>query len=202
MRIFVLCTGRCGSTTFAEACCHMTNYTAAHESNWGLVGLERLSYPKNHIEVDNRLTWMLGALELRYGHRAFYVHLMRDREATAESFYRRWRNQWSIIRAYADSMLLIHERSLEICRDYVDCVNANIRMFLKDKPLQMDFHLESRLEHFPEFWQRIGAEGDFDAAMNTFMQVHNPSATRTDNRGKLVGRRALKRLLRMARPEE
>ena len=30
--VFVLCTGRCGSTTFTQACQHIQNYTASHES--------------------------------------------------------------------------------------------------------------------------------------------------------------------------
>ena len=56
MNVFVLCTGRCGSTTFACACRHIENYTAAHESRSHLAGPERFAYPEDHIEVDNRLS--------------------------------------------------------------------------------------------------------------------------------------------------
>ncbi len=56
MDVFVLCTGRCGSTTFIKACAHITNYTAAHESRTGLLGSDRLDYPGKHIEADNRLS--------------------------------------------------------------------------------------------------------------------------------------------------
>lgn len=62
--VFVLCTGRCGSTTlFAQACQHIENYTASHESKIFLLGDKRLEYSQNHIEVDNRLSWFLGSLE-------------------------------------------------------------------------------------------------------------------------------------------
>ncbi|MEJ1383421.1 MAG: hypothetical protein RPV21_03475, partial [Candidatus Sedimenticola sp. (ex Thyasira tokunagai)] len=67
MNIFILNTGRCGSTTFIEACRHITNYSAAHESRIQLIGDRRLAYPQNHIEADNRLSWLLGRLEHTYG---------------------------------------------------------------------------------------------------------------------------------------
>ena len=57
MNIFVLCTGRCGSMTFTKACGHIDNFSSAHESRCGRLGNERLAYPENHIEVDNRLSW-------------------------------------------------------------------------------------------------------------------------------------------------
>lgn len=45
MNVFVLCTGRCGSVTFVEACKHVTNYTSAHESRAGIAGPGRVQYP-------------------------------------------------------------------------------------------------------------------------------------------------------------
>jgi hypothetical protein len=89
MRVFAVGTGRCGSTTFAEACSHITNFTSAHESGKGkLAG--RLEYPDRHIEVDNRLSWFLASLHERYGNDVFYVHLTRDPSATTRSFVARW----------------------------------------------------------------------------------------------------------------
>ena len=81
--VFVLCTGRCGSTTFDRACRHMTNWTAGHETRSHLTGPDRFAYPPRHIEADNRLSWMLGRLEQAYGADAAYVHLTRDAEAVA-----------------------------------------------------------------------------------------------------------------------
>jgi hypothetical protein len=37
----------------------------------------------------------------------------------------------------------------------------------------MDFRLEEGRERFPEFWRRIGAEGDLDAALAEFDVRHN-----------------------------
>src|SRR5262245_39334592 len=102
MNVFILNTGRCGSTTIIKACSYITNYTAAHESRTGLVGPDRLDYPPNHIEADNRLSWFLGRLERTYGNDAFYVHLKRQDAATARSFAQRY--QYGIIKAYRDAI--------------------------------------------------------------------------------------------------
>ncbi len=88
--VFILCTGRCGSSTFIRACKHITNYTASHESRISKGGYNRLQYPAHHIEADNRLSWFLGRLENKYGDDAFYVHLKRNIKDTAASLLRRY----------------------------------------------------------------------------------------------------------------
>ncbi|KRP04302.1 MAG: hypothetical protein ABR94_05680, partial [Sphingobacteriales bacterium BACL12 MAG-120802-bin5] len=134
--------------TFAKACEAITNYTSAHESRIKLLGEERVAYPLQHIEIDNRLIWFAGALDKKYGTNAFYVHLQRDANAVAHSFNKRWNNNFSIIKAYAETMLfqrleeLMPQDRLAICRDYVDTVNANITSFLSNKPQKMTIHLE------------------------------------------------------------
>ncbi|HYP52343.1 MAG TPA: hypothetical protein VEQ42_02320 [Pyrinomonadaceae bacterium] len=176
MNVFILCTGRCGSTTFFEACRHATNYTAAHESRSGLVGASRLSYPPNHIEVDNRLSWFLGRLEKAYGDEAFYVHLRRDDLATARSFVRRYDR--GIIKAYREGILLgIPEDAepLGVCLDYCETVNANVELFLKDKTKKARVSLENAKEDFKNFWGLIGAEGDLRAALSEWDVAHNAS---------------------------
>ena len=53
-------------------------YSVGHEQNVCLTGEDRFSYPDNHIEVDNRLSWLLGRLDSRHDSSTFYVHLTRD----------------------------------------------------------------------------------------------------------------------------
>lgn len=139
MNVFVLCTGRCGSMTFARACGHIRNFSAAP------------------------------------GKDAFYVHLMRDKLATAESYNRRWGGQIGIMGAYSHAILMREEETLYESLDYFDTVQANIRLFLKDKPYQMTFHLENAAHDFPEFWTRIGAKGDLGAALGEWGIRHNAS---------------------------
>ncbi len=174
----------------------MTNYTAAHESRASLLGEARLDYPPNHIEVDNRLSWLLGRLDEEYGDQAFYVHLIRDQRSTAKSFNRRWNVDYSIMRAYSYDILKSRRRGIEVALDLWETVNANIRLFLRDKSRTMMFRLEYAPDDFIDFWRRVGARGDLDAALAEWAVRHNQSET--EGRAALVCRKA-KRLVKKLR---
>lgn len=177
MNVFVLNAGRCGSTTWIEACRHIRNYSAAHESRAHLTGEARLDYPAQHIEADNRLSWFLGRLDARFGTDTFYLHLRRQSQPSIASFARR--NDFGIMHAYRDGILLGADPTLpaeQVAADYLETVEYNIRLFLRDKPLQMDASLETAREDFALFWARIGAEGDLHAALAEFATCHNRSS--------------------------
>jgi hypothetical protein len=53
----------------------------------------------------------------------------------------------------------------DIARDYLQTVNTNIRLFLKDKSRKINVGLETVKTDFVEFWERINAQGDLDAAL-------------------------------------
>ena len=177
MNIFILNTGRCGSTTFINACRHITNYTALHESRATLIGGERLNYPDHHIEADNRLSWFLGRLDRKYGNNAFYIHLSRDLSSTADSFARR--ETFGIMKAYREGILLEGEEiqtATDVALDYIDTVESNIEHFLKDKELKMKFNLESAKDDFKLFWKKVRAEGDLNRALSEWDVRYNASA--------------------------
>lgn len=193
MNVFVLCTGRCGSMTFARACQKMTNFTAAHESRRkyrretrGADSRRLAAYPDNHIEIDNRLSWLLGTLEREYGDEAFYVHLIRDRDEVARSLVARWDNRTTnIISAYAWGVLghsfdqvrkMPDVQRLEIARDFWNTVNDNIRLFLNGKRHQMTMSLQDIEGPFAEFWGRIGAEGDLAGVLGEWATPYNATA--------------------------
>lgn len=176
MNVFILNAGRCGSTTWIEACRHIRNYSAAHESRAHLTGEARLNYPPQHIEADNRLSWFLGRLQQRYGDDAFYVHLQRDRESSIASFARR--DDFGIMRAYRDGILLGADSTLtaeQIADDYLDTVEHNLLAFLRGKPHRMSARLETIVDDFQLFWRAIGAEGDLAAALAELATRHNRS---------------------------
>ena len=178
MNIFVLNSGRCGSTAFIRACQHITNYSAAHESRVNLIGEQRLAYPENHIEADNRLCWFLGRLDQKYGDRGFYVHLTRDLDKTADSFVKREHLDNGIMKAYKEGVLLggkEDQSTHDIALDYLDTVDNNITHFLKDKTNKMDFSLESAKADFNIFWKKTGAEGDLENALKEWDVIHNAS---------------------------
>ncbi len=176
MNIFILNSGRCGSSSFIKVCQHISNYSAAHESRSHLTGSARIIYPDNHIEADNRLSWLLGRLDQQYGDAAFYVHLIRDSSATASSFEKR--SQFGIMRAYREGILLNAAKKItdrEIALDYLDTVDANIQCFLKDKSRKLTMRLENIQDDFREFWQQIGAQGNLTEALNGWQIHHNAS---------------------------
>ena len=177
MNVFVLNTGRCGSLTFANACEPISNYSAAHESRSKFMGKKHFAYPDRHIEVDNRLSWFLGSLEKWFNDRAVYVHLTRDPDAVARSYCRRLDKPESIIHAYRHVILPgdkgTNPDPIDFCRDYVRTVNVNIAAFLANKSKTVHVPIENPQEGFAQFWDMIGAKGDFDEAMSILTQVHH-----------------------------
>jgi len=179
MNVFILNAGRCGSTTFIKACQHITNYTALHESRSGLSGDQRLAYPPRHIEADNRLSWLLGRLDRQFGNHAFYVRLSRNRRSSVESFVQR--SEYGIMKAYRDGILLggKGQTTAELAADYLDTVESNISLFLKDKTNKMEFRMESAMHDFPRFWSAIDAEGDLEKAIAEWQIRYNASNKNT-----------------------
>jgi hypothetical protein len=174
VNVFILSAGRSGSQTFARACAHIANYTSAHESRSGLLGAAHFDYPDGHIESDNRLSWLLGRLDRRFGDRAFYVHLTRETGPVAASWAKRAHT--GMMNAYRYAILWHCPKdatALQVALDYCGTVEENIRLFLRDKKNWMPFRLEEARERFPEFWRRIGANGDLDAALAEFDVRHN-----------------------------
>ncbi|WP_445358109.1 glycosyltransferase [Microbulbifer sp. ANSA005] len=161
--------------SFAKACEHMINYTSGHESQSGLLASQRGRFPEFHIEVDNRLSWMLGLLEKQYGNDAYYVHLTRDRVQTAHSYNKRWDFEQSIMRAYSHGILMRDSGGLDECLDYWETVNSNIGAFLQNKSNKIQINLDNIEVEFPRFWSDIGAEGDLEAALTELTAIHNPS---------------------------
>jgi len=176
MNIFILNTGRCGSTTFIKACSHISNYTAGHETQTNRLNLQRILYPNNHIEADNRLSWFLGRLDEQYGDDAFYVHLKRDPDDTINSFIKRM--DYGIMRAYKEGILMddtpLSDRK-SYASDYLHTVTSNIELFLKDKTHKMNFQLEDHQQDFSIFFHAINAEGNLALALEEWQTAHNAS---------------------------
>ena len=187
MRVFILSTGRCGSTSFAKACSHISNYTSAHESLSNRFGPERFNYPDQHIEIDNRLSWHLGQLDSNFGDNAIYILLKRDREKVALSYLDRFLIKGSIMDAFCEGIRMTpptqlnKQEKLQSCYDYIDTVNSNIRSFLSNKTRCMTINIEHIHEEFPDFWNYINADGNLEDALNEFDLRHNVRSKRNWN---------------------
>ena len=207
MNVFVLCTGRCGSTTFTKACTAITNFSVGHERNRMLVGEARWQYPEHHIEIDNRLSWMLGALEKQYGDDAVYIHLIRSKNPTVSSFNRRWNHPGSLMRHFVSGILditkkLDAEQKRQCSEMMYDVINDNIRTFLIHKSQKLTIEMETWHDSFPKFWQLIAAEGDLDTALQLLQQKTNTSQEYLNHRQQQVwynrwGRRVSRGFLRL-----
>lgn len=179
--VFVLSPGRSGSKTIIEATSHLTNYSTAHESLANRFGDERFNYPEFHIEADNRLCWFFGQMSQRFsGDDVLYIHLKRNQIDTVDSFLNRLRNsnyRASIMNAFAHGILMkpgdwTPEEEVEVAKFYVETIHANITNFIKNRN-HLVVHLQDRGESFDHFLDEIEAEGDLDAARETWQQVHN-----------------------------
>lgn len=178
MNVFVLCTGRCASTTFARACGHMTNFTAAHESRVGSIGEQRLDFPDHHIEVDHRLAFQLGRVDEKFGDAAYYVHLTRDPAATAASWAERF-TLGTMMSSYRRGMIgdeTVPRRASAV--EMVETAAANIRHFLRDKPHVAQVRVEHAEPDFRAFWHWIGAVGALDQALAEWRVRHNEGTWR------------------------
>ena len=63
----------------------------------------------------------------------------------------------------------------DIALDYIETVNANIELFLKDKTNQLEISIETAGSGFTEFWGKIGAEGKLGEALKEWDTNYNAS---------------------------
>jgi hypothetical protein len=144
------------------------------------LGDKRFDYPAHHIEADNRLIWFTGELAQRFSQDVLYINLIRDFDATVDSFHHRLQNssyRASIMNAFAHGILMKPgdwraEQERDLAAFYVETVQSNIEFFLKDR-LHHTVHLEDGGESFNEFLQMIRAEGDMEKVRATWLEVHN-----------------------------
>lgn len=176
MNVFVLSAGRCGSSTFAEACKHITNYTSGHETRADKIN-DRLKYPSNHIEVDNQLSFMLGRLDEQYGNEGAYVHLKRDLCDTAKSWVKKenMHARKGRIWFYKRQVILGKGKydQMEVAKHYCKTVDKNIEKFLKDKNKKMTIEIENAGNKADELFKMIKAKGDIDGFEDEFKKKHN-----------------------------
>lgn len=179
--VFILCTGRSGSVSVAKACQHITNFTSGHETKAKLLGEDRFAFPNNHIEVDNRLIWDLGRLEKHYGDNAYFIYLKRESKKISKSFIKRTYYPNSIFKAYCDGVKKTPTEKTnakelkELSEDFVDNMTHSIEAFIKRQPRKLTIDIDHISTDFKRLWDFIGAEGDYQAAINTFNKKHNHS---------------------------
>ena len=178
--VFVLCTEGCDSLIFSKACAHFTNYTSGHETRCAELGAQRLAYPIGHIEADNRLAWFLGRLDNAFGDRAFFVHLVRDKQRVAETYDGCWDHRYSLMSAFNFNILMRREADSAAVLDMVETISANIENFLASKSNKIQIDIDRATDNFMDFATAIDADGDLNAALAEFELPHNAIETRSE----------------------
>lgn len=174
MRVFVVGTGRCGTMSFAKACGHFTNFTAAHETQTA-----DLSFPDQHIESSAPLQVCLFELVDKYPD-AFFVHLWRMPDTCVPSLARCMKGD--IMRAFSHTYhQVLGDDLLIVAARYYRFANESINLFLKhnvSSDRQMKINMESAWDRWPVFIQKIGAEGDLAASRNSWKTKFNTAEER------------------------
>lgn len=172
MRVFVVGTGRCGTSTFYQACRHIENYTAGHETaarTWTIY-----PYPDKHIEVAGHLSMLMGRVIYAYPG-SFWVHLIRRKEACVRSLASQ---SQAPLDSFARHWFQVFQLDpLKAAIGFYDCVNANIRTMLNGVE-HMTIQTEWAKDKWSEFWERIGAEGDYDASVAEWDRKYNAEGNR------------------------
>ncbi len=181
MKVFVVGTGRCGTTTFVYACKHITNYKCVHEqpvtSSGGSIKFP-METERNVIYVDPRLSFAMPLIP----NDAFIVHLRRKREEVINSWIKRGKN-WGP-RAWLFTAFHWPAPSFsECCALCYDVMVRNIEAELAlrescGQRISMTLHLESIKTRWMDFWRTIKAEGDYKESLAEWDRKHNATPTR------------------------
>ncbi len=169
MRVFVVGTGRCGSSTFYQACKTITNYTCGHETFAGQV--HNFEYPDNHIEVAVQNVQALALLQNKYPNSTF-VYLIRRSEECIQSLVRQCPEY---LKAWAYQVFLTHEVTEEVATQYYLCINQQIVKACQNC-------VPVRIEDFEWFWplftRTIEAVCNNEEAQKILKRRYNPGSNR------------------------
>lgn len=185
MNVFLVSPGRTATTTLSEALKKIEGYTSLHESRIQFLGKDRVSYPENHFECDNRLIWFLPRLTKEYGKRSMLVNVLRDRESIAKSYNRRW-DGIKIMKAYSQGILMrpLNNNNFDVCMDYVNNVYEHIEYFSKDWAYYVEVDLANPDIGMEEIFKILDVSGE---GVCDYLKGNSLNQNRTDLKVKLKG---------------
>lgn len=165
MNVFVVGTGRCGTTTFSKACSHATNMTSCHE---GAAGTPySLIYSSDHIEIDPPLSFWVPELRRIYPGCKF-VHLVREPRGCVASMVR---NDPEICKWFG--RMVYHSEETTELQGAIALYRVVNDLIYGDDVLRVK--LETIREQWQEVWDWMGCEGDFNASLQEWEIRHNAS---------------------------
>ena len=180
MNVFFISPGRTGTTTISVAFSCIDGFTSLHESRVKLLGDERINYPTNHFECDNRLVWFLPRLSKRYAQSGILVIVNREKLKIARSYDKRW-GGLGIMRAYSQGILMRHlkENNLDVCKDYVDNVYEQLDFAQKEWGKVIYLDLDSPRKGVVDLLVEINKEEYTDEIMKSFDTIKSNQNNKT-----------------------
>lgn len=173
VNVFLLSPGRTATTTLSIALNEVADYTSSHESRVNELGSERISYPENHIECDNRLTWFLPRLTPKYKDKGILVVIKRDVKSIAKSYNQRWQRIY-MMKAYSQGILLrdLKDNNLDVCEDYVNNVYEQISYHSIAWKNVIEIDLKDPSKGIYELLQKMNRLEYFDNVMRKLNETH------------------------------
>jgi len=180
MNVFFISPGRTGTTTISIAFSCVDGFTSLHESRVNFLGDERVDYPSNHFECDNRLVWFLPRLTKKYSQTSILVIVNREKLKIASSYNQRW-GGIGIMRAYSQGILMRHlkDNNLDVCMDYVDNVYEQLEFVKGSWAKVISLDLDNPKEGVVEILNEIGKEQYVSEILKSFNTVKSNKNNKT-----------------------
>lgn len=159
MNIFIISPGRTATTHLASVFDGVSGFTSLHESRVEHLDLkERLSFPINHIEADNRLIWFLQFLEDIYAETSCLVIVKRDTKKIVDSYSKRW-FKTNILRAWTQGihMLDIDVHSTQAVESYVDFCYKSLSLSIPKWKYIIEIDISYPVQGIEKLCDLIGA---------------------------------------------
>ena len=174
--VFVVSPGRTGTAAMSKALQHLEDFTCGHETAEGRLAQERFPYPSHHVEVDNRLTWMLGTLVKEHSpEETLIVIIKRDQGAVARSYLQRFLVPDGIVASYSDGIIRHGGRTLDVAQDYVAAVYDQLDLLHTSGFEVAEFEHVDMGQAVQFIFERLGDPGSVDAALEILNSPVNSS---------------------------
>lgn len=164
--------GRTATTSLSQVLGDIEGFTSAHESRCNFLGCDRIDYPAYHIECDNRLVWFLPRLTKKYCNDSILVIIKRDREAIANSYFKRF-FKINIMTAYSQGILMrdFKDNDLEVCFDYVDNVYEHLDYFATNWQHVIYLDISSPQEGLKELLTKIKRIDQYEMLISSLEEI-------------------------------
>ena len=175
MNIFVLSTGRAGSTTFSKACAHLDNYTVSHGCKFTNACDLTFNYPDNHIAVDNRFVDHLNTLNNLYQKDVLYIILHRNLKEQAESLKKLDEKNKYLSLDSCEGVLSYEDYLIKQDEKIADFLYTNYELPYRYKVEHnfLDFNLSLAKDNFDYFWHLINGKGNLTEALDEWDIKYN-----------------------------